>query len=258
MPDDRDYFVDGDIVDRRPRDSRGELHQTALKGGGMSGEVAQVLYTEDEKTSYQTGKRKRHAVLHIAMHRFKFERCHMYVEFFSFLAIIVSAPLALMEYHRHNTEIIENLKKERLQAAEKAYRDVDARYTDFIRLCLSNPRLDCYSVPRKADNRLGENDIWQQKILYTVLTDVFEVAYVQYQKNQHARDPEVKEIFAEQWHGWDNYIQKFLTRPAYCQVYNDIRDEYDTGLVKYMDGLAAKSCINTFPVSKEATDEVPE
>jgi hypothetical protein len=72
------------------------------------------------------------------------------------------------------------------------------------------------------------------------------------------RDPEVNEIFAEQWHGWDNYIQKFLTRPAYCQVYNDIRDEYDTGLVKYMDGLAAKSCINTFPVSKEAPNVVFE
>jgi len=183
------------------------------------------------------GKRARHASPKEGM----FERLHMYAELLSFIALIVATPVALLEFHKHNVESKENNKKERITVAETTYREVDAKYTEFVKLCLDHPRLDCYSVSEDhPDPPLSKDEKLQQKILYSALMDVFEVAYVQYRTNQHDLDQEVKQIFEEQWQGWDTYIRKFLRRPAYCSVYLDIRDEYDTRLVGYMDAIANK------------------
>jgi hypothetical protein len=188
--------------------------------------------------THQFGKRKRHA----ALKHFDFERIHMYAEFLSFLAIIVAAPIALLELRNHNIVTAESDKKDRIQVAEKTYREVDDKYTDFLKVCLEHPRLDCYSVPRTLDKKLTDDEQWQQNILYTALTDVFEVAYVQYKTNQYALDPEIRDIFTEQWGGWDTYIKKFLLRPAYRKVYWDICNEYDVRLVAYMDAIVGTPC----------------
>ncbi len=45
-------------------------------------------------------------------------------------------------------------------------------------------------------------------------------------------------LYKNQWEGWDAYIRKFLMRPAYRQTWWEIRDEYDKGLVAYMDSIA--------------------
>jgi hypothetical protein len=170
-----------------------------------------------------------------------FERTHMCAEFVSFVAIIIAVPIAIMEYHRHSSESASSDKRSRIMAAESTYREANAKYGEFLKLCLDHPRLDCYSVPEnKPDPPLSRDERLQQKILYTALTDMFEIAYVHYRTNQYDLDAEAKEIFEEQWRGWDVYIQKFLRRPAYCQVYFDIRDEYDTRLVSYMDAIANK------------------
>lgn len=169
-----------------------------------------------------------------------FDRFHKWCELLSFIAVMFSIPFAAIELHTHAIDGKENAKKERIEAAEKIYRDVDQRYVDFMRLCLDHPRLDCYSVPRDPSSGapLDENEQAQQKILYTSLTDVFEVAYVQYHKKTYEENPVVRELYKSQWDGWDVYIRKFLARPAYRRVWWDIRDEYDKGLVAYMDTIA--------------------
>ena len=68
-------------------------------------------------------------------------------------------------------------------------------------------------------------------------SDVFEVAYVQYHKKTED-NPVIQQIYRDQWDGWDSYIKKFMARPAYRQVWWDVRDEYDKGLVAYMDSIA--------------------
>jgi len=167
-----------------------------------------------------------------------FDQVRTCAEFLSLVAVIVATPIALLEFHHHNSETASNNKKERIAVAETTYRDVDAKYSEFMGRCLGHPRLDCYSVPVQPDPPLSKDEEQQQKILYSILTDVFEVAYVQYRTNQHELDDEVKQIFAQQWQGWDAYIRKFLRRPAYCRVYLDIRNEYDTRLTTYMNEIA--------------------
>jgi hypothetical protein len=167
-----------------------------------------------------------------------FEKIRKYSELLSFIALILGIPFGLLDFHYHAVENQENAKKERVEAAQKVYQTVDERYTEFVKLCIDHPRLDCYSVPQAREPKppLSEAERVQQKMLFTHLTDVFEVAFVQY--HQEESNPEIQKIYESQWEGWDAYIRKFLKRSDYLATWYEIRDEYDEGLVKYMDAIA--------------------
>jgi len=159
-------------------------------------------------------------------------------ELASYVVAIATLWYGVAEFDRQRTESRENAQKERVEAAEMVYQIVDQRYTEFVKLSMNHPRLDCYSVPHadKLNSSLSEDEKVQQKMLFTHLTDVFEVAYIQYHKD--SSNPEIKKIQDSQWAGWDVYIQKFLRRPAYLETWYEIRDEYDEGFVEYMNTKA--------------------
>jgi hypothetical protein len=167
-----------------------------------------------------------------------FERIRNFAEFLSFVALIVGIPFGIIDLEFHAREAKENAQKERVEAAERVYQTVDERYADFVKLCIDHPRLDCYSIPQAGEPQppLNSTEKLQQKMLFTELTDVFEVAYIQYHKEES--NQEIQKLYRSQWAGWDAYIRKFLKRPSYLNTWYDIRDEYDAGLVKYMDGIA--------------------
>ena len=165
-----------------------------------------------------------------------FGKCSKWAEFASFLALILGVPFGLMDLHNHAIEAEENAKKERVEAAEKVYQMVDDRFHEFVKLCIDHPRLDCYSVSGGNNFKLTEEEKIQQKMLFTELTDVFEVAYVQYHKEES--NPEIQRIYKEQWTGWDAYIRKFFNRPAFVDTWYEIRDEYDGRFVEYVNAIA--------------------
>lgn len=174
---------------------------------------------------------------HARPRRHRFNQVHLWAEFISFIVIVASGPVAILELHNHTTELRNNASKERLALAEQVYRSVDQRFTEFTKLCLDHPRLDCYSVAQNAlKPPLTATERLQQRILYANLTDVFEVAYVEFHKKEVSE--KVKELFDDQWAGWDAYIRKFMKRRAYLNTWLEIRDEYDKGLVQYMDQIA--------------------
>lgn len=154
------------------------------------------------------------------------------IEIIAFIAAIVSAKVA---YDEH----LDNIRKEQAALAEKVYRDVDERYVDFIKLCIEHPRLDCYSAPRKDRLKppLSEDEKYQQKLLFVALTDVFEVAYVQYFKTTAIPEELRVEFHEKQWPGWEVYIKKFMSRTSYRKVWIDIREEYDSDFVGYIEKL---------------------
>jgi hypothetical protein len=143
----------------------------------------------------------------------------------------------------------EQARKDELEEAHRVYREVNSEFSDFMKLCFASPQLDCYSVtlgPRQ-ERRLTPKEKVQQKILYTELTELFEVVYVNYKPSfkDIQEDADVLKFDQEQWLGWDAYIHKFLARPAYCQVFLQIRDEYDPDLVSYMNTIAP--CVHKVP-----------
>jgi hypothetical protein len=209
-----------------------------------------------------------------------FETIIRYAELLSYLAVIAAVPAAIYqvkayreESSRAAQEQLDDKRKEDEQAAlsakleqqkarreeideaRRVYREVYSAYSVFMELCYENPRLDCYSVPMKSEapRELSSKEKTQQKILYTMVTEFFEVAWVNFNpsfKNLEL-DPDVAKFWQEQWQGWDAYMRKFLERPAYCQTYLEIRDEYDPGLVSYMNSIAP--CAQGAPKSTPAS-----
>ena len=171
----------------------------------------------------------------------RFERIRKYAELFSFLAIIVSGPFAVIEFHYHLKELGGEVEKERLDLAQTVYLTVDQRVAKFMKLCLEHPELDCYSIPQKSPLKtpVTPTERSQQRILYSDLTDVFEVAYVQYHREDVTE--KAKELFDSEWGGWDAYIQKFMKREAYQETWSEIGDEYDKKFAVYMDYQRVKA-----------------
>src|SRR5215471_4036587 len=121
-------------------------------------------------------------------------------EFLANIAFILGVPFALFEFYNHARETNANARKDRIEAAERIHREVDQRYMDFVRTCIDHPRLDCYSTPRQPELKLNPDEQQQQRMLYSALTDLFEVAYLQYNKGD-TKDtiPEVHDLYAAQW-----------------------------------------------------------
>lgn len=157
------------------------------------------------------------------------------LETVNYLAVIFSLPLAVLTLYQQRRDAAENGKKERLEAAEKIYQVVDQRYMEFVKLSLEHPRLDCYSRPLETypDPPLSKEEKYQQKMLFTALTNIFEVAFVHYHRDES--NPEIARMFQNQWKGWEVYMRKFFQRPAYRETWEEIKDEFDEKFVSYAE-----------------------
>src|SRR5437763_1412557 len=106
------------------------------------------------------------------------QQLHEVAEIASFLFLIAGVIVAVAEYVAHNHESADNARKERVEAADKAYSEIDTRFAEFLKMCVEYPGLDCYSVA--ADPAKEPPDLPRQRIAYSMLTDVFEVAFTRY------------------------------------------------------------------------------
>jgi hypothetical protein len=91
------------------------------------------------------------------------------------------------------------------------YHDVDRVYIEFLKLCFENPRLDCYSAPTgDGDTPLTIEEQLKQKILYAMLTDIFEDVFIEYKANAFEFHGTATGVRDNQWKGWDIYISTNL------------------------------------------------
>ncbi len=154
-------------------------------------------------------------------------------------ASYVSVTLAFFEYQH-------NRAKEHLESAMVVYRELDHSYIEYVKVCFDHPRLDCYAAPaeKRPDPPLTADELVQQKVLYDMLTDMFESAYVHFLKfRDRVEGDEAKKLYDDQWDSWETYIGKFVVRPAYLSVWFDVQDGYDIELRCHMKRLIRKSLV---------------
>jgi hypothetical protein len=163
---------------------------------------------------------------------------HEFFEISSFVFIIAAGIVAYVEYREHAKQEREQETKEHVEAAERAYTEVDVRYGEFVKVCLQYPELDCYSVPDNnpaPPSSVTDQLHHRQQMAFTMLTDVFEVAFTRYH-NPIYREA-LNEYVNRQWPGWVTYMRKFVVRSDYLTVWHELRDEYDTVFVSCLDAM---------------------
>ena len=154
----------------------------------------------------------------------------------SHICITLALLVAFVEYQVKRD-------KERMDSAWSIYREVDHAYREFMKVCFDHPKLDCYAVPQRDPSSppLTKDEELQQKVLYDMLTDVVESAFVHFVKfREHLESKEAKRLFRDQWESWDTYIVRFLSRPSYLAVWLDVQDGYDVEFRCHMKDLISK------------------
>jgi Ca2+/Na+ antiporter len=175
------------------------------------------------------------------------ERLSHIVTTLSLCLVVIGLFFTYRQYKSSESQEAENKAQELRNATHQAYGELDERYHDFLQLCIDHPELDCYDVvPDGGTQGLGVLPLdsgarlaTQQRILYADLTSMFERAYLQY---QHFDGSRLTELKANQWSGWERYILSFAGRPAYCDVWNEIRSEFDERFQRYMFSAAQSQC----------------
>jgi hypothetical protein len=141
---------------------------------------------------------------------------------------LVTGVLAWIEYRSsHARELRED--------ATRAYDRADSNYNEFLKLCLDHPELDCYSKESPTKTPLDAKESIQQRVLFTMLVDVFEVAYVNY-NNEHYVDV-AKEAYCTQWPAWIEAMKKYARKSAFQATWHDVGDEFDTQFQRCIEAL---------------------
>jgi hypothetical protein len=164
-----------------------------------------------------------------------------YVDLGASLAVIIGVPIVLVQIHNGNVEAHTHA----LESHEQVYAGLDAQYTDFLKLCLNDPKLDCYDVPEDPPPKLNHAEQKRQRILYAVLIPMLEHAYLAY---HGPRAEEIKDVTKDQWPGWRTYARNFMKRDAFRDVWSKLRSEFDSGFSTCLDSLSpnasdASSCL---------------
>jgi hypothetical protein len=128
-----------------------------------------------------------------------------------------------------------NHQKERREAAQTTYREVWAKYADFMTDCMEHPKLDCHTIPvaQESVDAFTPED-WQQQVrLDTILIDTLEFAFKQYEDEDFKAAAGA--AYADEWPGWEVYVKKHLVRDHFRRTWCTIRDEYASQFVPWMD-----------------------
>jgi hypothetical protein len=164
---------------------------------------------------------------------------HEVFEISSFIFIILGVVIALVELRLHLGELRRSQLRERQIVAEQAYKEVDDRFAEYLKMCSAYENIDCYSKPLPTiDIGVTPESQRRQDLVDTVLIDVFEFAFIRYHDENYSS---VSAKYVEdQWPGWVFYMRKFAIRGHVKAVWTDIGKEYDAQFQACFESILAR------------------
>jgi len=126
---------------------------------------------------------------------------------------ILGIPIVIILFFR-------NTRRDDIARQEKIYDEVDKSYIFFNHVILSHPHLDVMWFDQ-PETSLTERERTQQYILFDLLTNMFERAFLAY---QNAPGKQRK----QQWVGWQDYIDLYCKKQAYQDWWFDERHKIGT------------------------------
>ena len=145
------------------------------------------------------------------------------LEILAFLAVILGVPIALYSF-------LQEKKRERRDREYGTYNALDDKYIEYVQLCLKNPDLDVFDVPRKDGQELSPEQSRREVMVFTFLVSILERAFLMY------RDQST-EIKRDQWSGWDQYMHDWFSRDNFQHAWAIVAPQFDEDFVKYGNAM---------------------
>lgn len=163
-----------------------------------------------------------------------FERCFSPFERIVPLATIISVAIGVILFvqgrHRDAEARERELVRLREQQVTESFNALDAKYIEYVKLCLQRPDLDVFDTPLQRAAAPTAAQKREEAMMFSILISVLEHSYLMYRDQT---DP----FKQEQWTGWEAYIKSWLKRQNFVDEWQRTKKEFDPSFVKYVDGL---------------------
>lgn len=137
------------------------------------------------------------------------------------------------------------LYKIKMQEAEakkiEAFQLLGNSYVGLLDDCIKYPCLDCYDLPLKNPPKLSPSETHHQRLLYTKIINHFEQGYT------------TLHFYEEYWKGWEIYIDRYLARESFRNVWHDIDSTWGKEIQGYLS-KKVDSLLNTPNAIKNIID----
>lgn len=162
------------------------------------------------------------------------ERCLSPFERLVPLATLVSVAIAVALFiqgqQRDRAARDKEAAREREQRVTESFNALDDKYIDYVKLCLVHPDLDVYDTPLPHAAVPGPEQKRQEAMMFAILLSVMERSYLMYRDQADA-------FKSDEWHAWDAYIRRWVSRQNFADEWQRSRTEYDAAFQKYIDDL---------------------
>jgi hypothetical protein len=167
------------------------------------------------------------------------ESLNTLLEFFANVTAVLGIPIGLVLFYQAK-------RKEQKDREYGTYNALDQNYIDFLHLCLENPDLDIFDIPREAElPPLTPEQYRRQITIYVILISMFERAYLMYKDQSTA-------IKRDQWSGWEGYMRDWLSRPSFRKDWAYLTSQFDENFVAFMNKLAEKTSLPAVDVRSKS------
>lgn len=146
-------------------------------------------------------------------------------EMLSYIVTVIGFPMAIFVFlYEH--------RKDQENEEEEVYQMLSDNYQDFLKVALDNPDLKLFSVVEVDD--LDEEQMERQFIIFTMLTSLFERAYlVLYEDDMSPKQ-------ARRWNSWEDYIIEWCCKPHFRASLPKLLLGEDPSFVRYIEKLASE------------------
>lgn len=149
-----------------------------------------------------------------------------YFELLAQFATFVGFPLAFIIF-------LKQKKEDRKQNHLESYSSVDEKFFEFLRICSENPQLNCSLYSNDSIELNNEQHI-QRISIYEMLICVFERVHIFYSYKLKSKR------MADQESGWESYIKKWFGKKSFSDVWDEVKDTYDSEFKEYMEKIKKK------------------
>lgn len=135
-------------------------------------------------------------------------------------------------------------RRERIDRENGTYDALDAKYQEFLSVCLENPDLPIFDSGRVVATDLTDEQEHRLQIALCILISILERAYLMYREQSDA-------LRQRQWQGWVSYIEDYGKMASFVYYWPSLGRQFDAGFVAFVDETLAGIAARNLPVSAQ-------
>ncbi len=140
-----------------------------------------------------------------------------------YASTIIGIPVSILVF-------LGQKRNERSARELETYLNANAKYMEYLTLCLQYPDLDCFDVSISEPEVKASGLEMRKLILFTILISLLETGYLLYRRHKAS-------VRRTQWQGWHEYMAMWASRTDFRRAWPVLGLQFDSDFVREMNQL---------------------